>query len=145
MAIKSNPADFVARWRAGVGAAGTRYTQGIQRTQNWAEATTSPQAIIARNNGLRRAMDDGSIDRGIQKLTSAGWRDATVAKAGNWQTGVNSQRAQANALAGANRLFGYLQSAESAISSTPRGTYEENKQRLVAWMDSMHASAQANK
>lgn len=145
MTIKSNPADAVARWRQGVQAAGARYTQGIQNTADWAGAATAPQAVQARNAGLQAAMANGSIDRGIQNLGTAGWKSVTVAKAGNWQTGVNSPLAQQHAQAGYQRLFGYLQNAQTAVANLPRGGFAENMQRLQAWLTSVHDDALAAK
>lgn len=145
MAIKSNPADAVARWRNGVAAAGGRYTQGVQAVGDWAGAATAPAAVQARNAGLQEAIASGRIDAGIQRVGTQGWKNATVAKAGNWQTGVNSPLAQQRAQAGFTRLFGYLQSAEQAVSSMPRGGFSENMQRLQTYLQSVHDSAQAAK
>lgn len=145
MALKSNPADWVSRWRAGVAAAGPRYAQGVASSQDWAAAATAPAAVQARNQGLAQAMADGRIDRGIQALGTQNWRAVTQAKAGNWQTGVNSPVAQQRAQSGAAKLFGFLNQAQQAIASMPRGGYAENRQRALAHMDAMHDAAQAAK
>jgi hypothetical protein len=145
MAIKSNPADFVTRWRAGVQAAGGRYVQGIQQSQDWAAAATAPAAVSARNAGLSRAMANGTIERGIQNLGTTGWRNAAVAKAQNWQVGVNSPMAQQKAQAGAVKLFGFLQAGESAIAGLPRGGIDENIARFTTWARAVHDASQASK
>ena len=145
MAIKSNPADAVSRWRAGVGSAGNRYQTGIQNSGDWAGAATAPAASQARASNWNAAQSSGHIDRRIQSLGTQGWRNATIAKAGNWQTGVNSPMAQQNAQAGFTRLFGYLQQAQSAIAGTPRGGFNENIQRMVAHATAIHDAAQADK
>lgn len=145
MAIKSNPADFVTRWRAGVGAAGNRYQTGIQNSGDWAGAATAPQASQARATNWNQAQTSGHIDRRIQNLGTQGWRNATIAKAGNWQTGVNSPIAQQRAQAGATRLFGYLQQAQTAIQGTPRGGFAENIQRMVTHSTTIHDAAMADK
>lgn len=142
MAIKSNPAAAVQRWQQGVGAAGGRYVQGVQGVTDWAGAATAPAAVQARNAGLQRAISEGRIDRGIQAVGTQGWKNATVAKAGNWQTGVNSPLAQQRAQAGFARLFGYLQQAENDVSGQPRGGFAENMQRMTTYLTSVHNAAQ---
>lgn len=138
MAIKSNPQKWVAAWRAGVGASGAKYTEGVQNSADWAGAATAPAAVAARGTNWNAANQSGKIDRGIANIGTAGWRATTVAKAGNWATGVNTQQAQANAAAGATKLFGFLAQAEQAISGLPRGDYGQNRNRLLAWVDAMH-------
>lgn len=145
MAIKSNPTDAVNRWRQGVGAAGARYTSGVQGVQDWAGAATAPAAVQARNAGLQAAIANGTIDRGIQRVGTAGWKNATVSKAQNWQNGVNSQVAVQHAQDGFTRLFGYLNGAQSAIASIPRGGFNENMQRMVQHATYIHEQAQAYK
>lgn len=138
MAIKSNPADFVQRWRAGVAASGARYTSGVQNSSDWAAAATDPSAAQARAAGWNAAQNSGKIDRGIQNLGTAGWRTVTVAKAGNWQTGVNSPLAQQHVQSGAQRLFGMLSQAVAAADQTPRGGIDANVARMTAFVRSMH-------
>lgn len=145
MAIKSNPTDWVQRWRNGVGAAGARFTSGVNNSSDWAANATTPQAASARATNWNAANSSGAIDRGIQRLGTQGWRSATVAKASNWQNGVNTQQAINNATAGAQRLFTYLGNAQNAIASVPRGGFQENMQRMVAHATSLHDQAQAFK
>lgn len=145
MPVKTSPADWVQRWKAGVGAAGSKYTQGVQQSADWASAATAPAAVNARNQGLQRAMANGSIERGIQNVGTAGWRASTLAKSGNWQVGVNSPVAAQRAQAGAQRLYGMLTNADAAIANMPRGGFNENVQRLTTYITSMHSDAQAQK
>lgn len=146
MALKSNAQDAVTRWKAGVANSGPRYTQGVQRVNDWYEKVSSPDAVAARNAGLQAAMQPGgAMDRGLQRAGTSGWKAATVAKASNWQTGVNSPTANANAQAGFQRLFGYLGAADNAISNMPRGSIEQNIARFSTWARAMHDAAQADK
>lgn len=145
MALKTTASDAVTRWKAGVAGAGTRYTAGVQKATNWAENATTADAIQARNAGLQAAMANGTIEDGIRRVGTTGWKNATVAKAGNWQTGVNTPQAQQNAQAGFNRLYGYLGAADNAIASMPRGTVEQNIARFSTWARAMHDAAQADK
>jgi len=124
-------------WKAGTAGAGGKYTAGIQSVQDWAGPTLA--AAGAWQQGLQAAFANGAWQTGVQRVGTGTWKNQTVAKAGNWTTAVNSPQAQANMLAGAQKLVGMLGTADSAISSLPRGTYDQNKARMLAFIDSMHA------
>lgn len=137
--------DAIAHWKSGVASKQANYTKGVGSSKDWAAAATTPQAIQARNQGLQAAMTNGTIEAGINRLGTGRWQAQTIAKAANWQNGVNSPQAQQNAQAGFTRLYGYLSTAQSAIAGTPRGGINENIARMTAFVQSMHASAQADK
>lgn len=136
MAIRSNPTAFVTKWKSGVSASGTNYSTGIQNSADWASATAGAADRWAA--GVQAAIANGRFTTGVQALGTAAWRSVTAAKGpANWQNGVQNSAKIQN---GAQKLFNMLQTAESSISSVPRGTYEQNMVRQRTWADSMHAS-----
>ena len=136
MAIKSNPTDWATRMKSGVAASGTRYAQGIQNSADWAGATAGAADRYA--TGVQQAIANGKFQAGVQALGTASWRSITAAKGpAAWQNGVNTSQKLA---AGGQKLFAMLNQAESAIASIPRGTYDQNKQRMNTWVDTLHAA-----
>ena len=132
-------------WKAGIQAKSGNYKTGVQNGNDWAAAATAPDAVSARNAGLQRAISEGTIDAGIQRLGSANYKNITLAKSGNWLNAVNSPTTAQKAVSGFGKLLGFLQGAQNAISSTPRGGIDANLQRMVTHARSMHDQAQAAK
>lgn len=142
MATRPSVQDVVTRWQQGTATAQQRYTQGVQTSKDW--ATLAVAAAPARNAALQQAIASGAIDRGIQKIGTAGWRAKTLAKGPqNWLTGV--QASGAAYTAGVQRLYGYLDTADNAVANMPRGSFAENMARMQAYVTSVHDSATAYK
>lgn len=140
MAQRPTVQEFVNRWQQGTTGAQQRYTQGVQNSADWAGNTVA--ALPQMFQGLQAAMADGRIERGINGLGTAQWRNITLAKAGNWITGVSSPTAVQHMQAGATRLYTMLDTAQASINTMPRGDINQNIQRMVAFSNSMHASKQ---
>lgn len=134
--------ETVSRWQQGTAQAQPRYSQGIQNSKDWAGAAVA--AAPARNAGLQRAIANGDIDRGIQRVGTAGWRQRTMAKGPqNWLSGVTSAGAQYTA--GVQRLYSFLDSADNAVSNMPRGGFAENMARMTAYVTAVHDASQQSK
>lgn len=132
-------AQATAKWQSGVASAGPAYTAGVQNSADWAAATAGAESAMVA--GFQQAAADGRITRGIQSRGTAGWRSRTLAKAGNWQTGVQ-QGSSAYSQAYTAKLQPMIEAGLSAISSMPRGGYAANKARLNAYLDAVHTAAQ---
>lgn len=136
--------EAYAKWSARVQAGQPYYTAGVQNSKDWAAAAVA--AAPARDAAIQQAIADGRIDRGIQRVGTAGWRNKTLAKGPqNWAAAVSSPAAQQAYLAGYQRLSTMLDQGEQAIASIPRGGFQANLQRMTAFSTAVHNAAQQMK
>ncbi len=127
-------AQAAANWAASAGRAQTDWSAGVQGySGDWAGATTRQQSVLLTN--VTNAISNGSWAAGINRRGTQGWKQATLDKAANFATGF-----QAGATRQASAIAKII-SAEAQIvaSLPPRGTYDQNKLRATAVMDSLHA------
>lgn len=123
-----------ANWVASAGRAATQYQAGVEGyTGDWAGATTRQQAVMQSN--WDQAVASGRWAQGVNNVGTGGWKSATVARISNYSTGFQ---------AGANKQAASAQKIMSALGNIvpnlpARGTYEQNKTRATALMDSLHA------
>jgi len=121
-------------WRDSAGRAATAWQTGVQGYNgDWAGKTTQQQATLLTN--FQQAVTSGRWAAGVNARGTNGWKAATVAKAGNYSTGF---------AAGADRQQTAIQKILNAeaniVGSLPaRGTYEQNKARMNAVVDQLHA------
>lgn len=123
-----------ANWAASAGRAATEWSQGVQNYNgDWAGATTSQQAALLQN--VTQAISNGSWARGVQRVGTQGWKQATIDKTTNFTTGF-----QAGASRQAAAIAKILAAEANIVGSLPpRGSYEQNKARSTAVMDQLHA------
>lgn len=79
--------QVVSKWAANAGAAQTAYTDGIQNT------TVDPTALAAANQAGYLAGVQSSVNlwrSNLLKVGKSGWQSASVAKAGNYGTGISA-------------------------------------------------------
>lgn len=135
MAGRKSIQDALQKWQSRTQGAGQFYSQGIQQSRDW--AANAVAAGPARDQGLQQAMADGRIDRGIQRVGTAGWRQKTLAKGPQaWQQGV-AQAGNAYA-AGMARTYQMLDAGDAAIASMPRGGFANNMARMTAYLQAVH-------
>lgn len=134
------PQEAQRRWQTGVQQRQGNYTAGVQNPRHdW--ATRATDAIPAMVAGVQQAHTDGRIARGIADAGTAKWKSRTLAKAANWSQAASDQTVLGKVLTGFTKLFGYLDTADNAISNMPRGTFAENMARSTAYLTSVHNSA----
>lgn len=123
-----------ANWAASAGRAATDWAQGVQSYNgDWAGATTSQQATLLQN--VTTAISNGSWARGVQRVGTQGWKQATVDKSSNYTTGF-----QAGASRQAASIAKIIAAEQQIVASLPpRGSYEQNKARSTSVMDQLHA------
>lgn len=129
-----------AKWQAGVQAGMGSYQAGVQAAANsnkWQQNTLA--AVDSMVAGFQQAVADGRVSRGIQNKNT--WGAKTLAKAGNWQTGVSGATA-AYQNAYTTKLQPMIEAGLGAIAGLPRGGYAANKARLNAYLDAVHQAAQ---
>jgi len=128
------PQQAAEAWVASAGRAATNWAAGVQGYQgDWANATTSQQAVM--QNNWQQAVANGSWARGVQNVGTQGWKSATQARSSNFTTGF-----QAGAAKQATAIAKILQAEASIVAALPpRGTFEQNVQRSVAVQTALHA------
>lgn len=123
-----------ANWRDSQPRATAAYEAGINGfTGDWAGATVRQKNVMAQNYAT--AVQNGSWEAGVNRVGNSGWKSRTVAKIPNFSAGFTAGAdRQASAMA-------KILTAEANIVSSlqPRGTYEQNKARMNAVVDQLHA------
>lgn len=88
---KVTQAQFLERYTQGIQGAGTKFEQGVDNSDPWAENYSAPEAQQRMAQGLQEAIAEGRPAAGATALGTGGWRNRTKAKSGNY-TG-SAQRA----------------------------------------------------
>lgn len=128
------PQQAAANWAASAPRAAADWEQGVQGyTGDWAGATTRQQGVMTTN--WQQSVSSGRWANGVNAVGTAGWKSRTVAKSQNFIVGF--QAGAANQAAAAQKIQSAL--ANIVPSLPARGTYEQNKIRATALMDSLHA------
>lgn len=125
----------VSRWTGSAGMAAGRYQEGIQST------TVDPtalavQAQAALLSNFTQAVQSGHWARRLQAVGAAGWKQATLAKVGNYSTGF--QAGSAKYQASMQTWLPIIQSAAAQVKSTPAVTFQDRLQRSVAFATALH-------
>lgn len=81
---KVSQAEFLKRYQQGVSGGGAKFSAGVDNSDDWAANYASPDAQQRMADGLAQAIADGRPAQGAQNLGTAGWRNKTKAKSGNY-------------------------------------------------------------
>ena len=123
-----------ANWQQSQGRATSAYQEGVQATnKDWAGNLLRQKAVMVQN--WQTAVNSPHYDAHVTAVGTAGWKSATVAKAGNFSTGFAAGAAKQQIAAG--KLFNAMQNVVGSLP--PRGTYEQNKARATSVMDQLHS------
>jgi hypothetical protein len=112
--------QVVSKWAANAGAAQTAYTDGITNT------TVDPTALAAANQAGYLAGVQGSVNLWRSNLLKAGkakWQSKSLAKAGNFGTGVAA--AKDDYQAAMSTWLPRIQAAGAAAKAMPGGTIDQ--------------------
>ena len=133
MSVKANPTDAANAWVTGMQGAGAKYTAGVQavkvapgqlaasRADLWAQQVANAKSKFASN---------------VAKVTLSQWQDAAANK-GAQRLGTGATAAQPKFAA---FMTSFIPTLSTIVSGLPqRGTYEQNKQRFLAYADALHA------
>jgi len=140
---RKTAAQAASKWHTRVGQSGSAYADGVSAAGvDWAGAATSEAATKLRNANLMAAINDGSINAGIQKAGNAKWRANTVAKGvPAWQTQTSSQAAQTAYQSAMATVEGDYAQADAAMQQAGDGSTTASRiQRAAAWATAMHAA-----
>ena len=135
MAVKANATDAANAWVQGMQGAGAKYTAGINsvkvapgqvaasRADLWAQNVANAKSKFATN---------------VAKISLSQWQEAAANK-GAARLGSGASAAQGKF---ATFMTNFLPKLTTIVASLPAGgTYEQNKQRSLAFMDALHSQA----
>lgn len=128
------------RWVGSAGMAQQRYTEGVQATN------VDPTARAVQQQGklltnFQQSVTSGRWARALQRVGAAGWKSATVAKAGNFSTGLQAGRQKyLDAIGPVLQIEAQLQ---QQIDSMPNTTIQDAINRSAAWQMGLHQWAQS--
>ena len=126
--------SVATKWAQRTQAAAQDYTTGVQNTDKdpTALAIAGGQRYIQR---VTDAFNSGKWANGLRRSGKAGWQAATLAKAGNFSTGVAAaEQKVASAFA---PLLAYEQQLQSRVNSMPNVTLQDRIARANAWITGM--------
>lgn len=112
--------QVVSKWAQNAGAAQTAYTDGIQNT------TVDPTALAAANQAGYLAGVQSSVNlwrSNLLKVGKSGWQSASIAKAGNYGTGISA--GQAKFQSGMQTWLPIIQQTGAAAKAMPGQTVDQ--------------------
>jgi hypothetical protein len=81
------------------------------------------------------AFNTGKWANGLRRVGKLGWQEATVAKAGNFATGVNA--AEQKVATAFGPLLAYEANLQRQIAGMPNVTLEDRVARMTQWVRGM--------
>jgi len=128
-------ATTVQRWADSAAQGQSRFSEGVQNTQ----VDVVGRAVAAQPKLLanfQQAVNSGRWARGLQDRGTAGWKQATLAKASNYATGIAAgrddyQRAMQTWLP-------IIQSAAASVKSMPNASFQDSLNRMNAYATALH-------
>lgn len=126
---KVTQAQFLERYQRGIQNAGTKFEQGVDNSDPWAENYASPDAQQRMAQGLQEAIAEGRPAAGAQALGTTGWRSRTKAKSGNY---TGSAAAAAAALT--PHIPQILQAGDAAKAAAAAVTGPKNRSTAASKM-----------
>lgn len=128
-------ATTVQRWRDSAGMGQARYSEGVQATQKDVVALAiSAQPKLLTN--FQQAVSSGFWARRLQARGTAGWKAQTLAKAGNYATGIAAGAADYQTAM--QTWLPIIQSAAAAVAGMPNASFQDSLNRMTAYATALH-------
>lgn len=125
----------VERWTQGAQQGTTRYTEGIQGTT----VDVVGRAIAAQPKllaNVQQAITSGHWARRLSEVGTGGWKQAAIAKAGNYATGI---------AAGASKYqtamqtwLPIIQGEAQRVQAMPNATFADSLARMTSYATALH-------
>ena len=135
MAVKADATTAAQAWVNGMQGAGTKYTAGINSVK------VAPGQIAAARADLwasNVANAKSKFAQNVAKVSLSQWQEASASK-GAQRLGTGATAAQPKFAA---FMTNFLPKLSNIVNGLPQGgTYEQNKQRFLAFSDALHAQA----
>lgn len=128
-------ATTVERWASSSAQGQQRYTEGVQATN----VDVVGRAVAAQPKLLanfQQAVTSGRWARNLQDRGTAGWKQATVAKAANYGVGIAAGRdAYQRAM---TEWLPIIQSAAASVQAMPNASFQDSLARSNAFATALH-------
>ena len=132
MATQLDPAQIASDWATRLGASGDKIKRGV------AAVTVAPGAAAARQVDVwatNVVQSKAKFARNVGRVPLADWQAA--------MSGKGVDRIASGAAAAQPKMAAFLSSflpfiTSAAASLSPRGSYEQNKARMIAMVDKAH-------
>lgn len=128
----ADAATVAQHWADRMNASGQRITDGVNNTR------VAPGQLAARNQAAYLAGVQARAQVWAQRVSAVSlqaWQGAMIQKGVN-RIGTGATQAVDKMTAFLNRLLPYVDQGRGSLPQ--RGTYDQNKQRMIAWADYMH-------
>jgi hypothetical protein len=125
-----------AKWSSRTQAAQQDYVAGVQGT----DKDPTALAIAAGPRYIQRVQDaynSGKWANALRRAGKPGWQQNTLAKAGNFSTGV--QAAESKVVAAFGPLLAYETQVQQRINAMPNVTLADRIRRATEWITQMAA------
>ena len=128
-------ATTVARWTQGAQGAQQKFVEGVQNTS----VDPTQRAIAAEGalvSNFTQAVSSGRWRQRLAAVGKTGWQNATVAKAGNYSTGIAAgQDAYASAM---QTWLPFIQQTAAQVRNMPSGSLGANLARANAMATALY-------
>ena len=131
-----NASEYAEKWSRRTKASTEDYRRGVERvTKAPGELAAAQADLMARK--VQEAINSGKWQRAVAGVSLQEWQKAATEKgAGRIAAGVDN--AQGKQVQMAEKLLANVDRAVAAANATPRGDFEANMTRMVAFARSMH-------
>lgn len=135
--MAKNLQTTVSKWKTNAGGAQSAYTEGVQSTQ----IDVMGRAIAAGPDAVRNYSDAWASGRVAAAINASGgtanWKTRTVAKAGNYGTGINlgADKFQSSM----SKLLPALDGIVGSLPARQPGNVNANLQRVAGVALALHA------
>lgn len=117
------------KWAANLGGSTQTIRQGVEAVQvNPAEKAIARKE--AYRQGVIRAVDDGSYESGLRRVTLSGWKTAMINK-GLSRIATGASEAKPKFQSFMQEFIPHLQAGLTQLESMPRGDINQNIARAV--------------
>ncbi len=129
-------AQVADNWARGMQGAGERIRQGVDAVTE-APTERAARSIGRMVEGIQRAAQDGTIERGLRRVTLEDWRTAMKDKGiGRIGTGATAAKPKFQQFMG--DLLPFIESNKAQLDSQmPRGDLSQNIARMNEWVNKM--------
>ncbi len=122
-----SPQQIAQKWVNGVAGGVEAFREGVQAV-SVAPTEAAIAAIPRYIEGTQRAAADGTLERGLRRVTLPDWQRATIEK-GAPRLATGARAAQADFAAFMTEFMPFVENVRSNLP--PRGSLQDNLQRMV--------------
>lgn len=133
--MAKNPQQVAQKWANNLGSSTAAIEAGVNAVQTApTQLAKAKKAKMLAN--LTKAVQDGTWERGLDRVTLADWRTAMISK-GIPRVGQGAQAAQGNFAEFMADMLPYQETLATQVKAMPDVTLDDNLNRMVAWARGM--------